>query len=900
MRPPQPAELLASSQAEQALFARRFPAYDTEGTAFQAVTSIAGQTSKKVATIALGSDIEKATLLGEISAVIQPAEQSRILVVTSEKAAPNMLHGDPAKVIKRIAPNHIVGTPYNHRQASLPPPDIIVVEEPKLDLALRSARFPLKQVGFVFYDLGDSLPSQATTKVFKDQVAGPQIALVTNSVDGERFSGTTADAIRRGSVNGIQPFTFRTILEQPFGTGKQAESTLHLEYEYNQQVVDATTQLVAQGKQVAVYCKDSRHAAILTALLQARSLSAAEVNTRRPLRENTEIIKQFTGREINVLVGMSMLEGGHGIFPEALVIACRTRDEPTMQRLLANCSAPNPSHPITTVLEFLPLTNGDRRRILSIRNALGETAIRQGCVIGGYVDVTPSASNMQTVTFSNELQTHLDELEGTLVSNATLAHTSKQRLEKRIAAVPALPGEMTRRDIARCLGVKQRRIDQAIEKASVAILEERLNPHGGRTDQFLTAESVRAVVALIAPNLPTAEPDELTPERLSRIIGRSRGFILRAMETQGLQGRPKWASDKNGCFRFLTTEQTSLLIHLHLTSAQEKQPIEVAEPTDIEMPTIAAYPEFANLPAKDSLSALNAIARENPLLNKEEQIMLLKRLEAGIYAQGLLDSSQPDKKELMVHGKPVLRSELEILASEGDAARKRFIRANIRLAFWAGKHVPLWPSRPYVEKVEAALETIIRIIPAYDYKLGSFSTFAVKSIGNDYVRLGSSILTEAGLRGLVRPIRDMTIAEQSLAARLGRPPSTKETADELDTSEERVLLLKHQYREALYPQSKDEVFPNGNPVLEIADKKEEYGPVLAKQMVHQLLQRCSGLLDQTQIEIIGSRFGLNGQKEQTNEQIAENLEIKVSQVGLEFRKAMTILREEAAELGFEP
>src|SRR5438034_10825594 len=68
---------------------------------------------------------------------------------------------------------------------------------------------------------------------------------------------------------------------------------------------------------------------------------------------------------------------------------------------------------------------------------------------------------------------------------------------------------------------------------------------------------------------------------------------------------------------------------------------------------------------------LHEISR-TPLLDAAQEVDLSRAIEAGLYAEHLLDEGEiPDG---------VKRSELKLLVIDGDRAKDLFIRANLRLA----------------------------------------------------------------------------------------------------------------------------------------------------------------------------------------------------------------------------
>src|SRR5213080_1404583 len=91
--------------------------------------------------------------------------------------------------------------------------------------------------------------------------------------------------------------------------------------------------------------------------------------------------------------------------------------------------------------------------------------------------------------------------------------------------------------------------------------------------------------------------------------------------------------------------------------------------------TISATREIEG---RDSVGMyLDEIAR-TPLLDAATEVELSKTIEAGLFAQALLDEGRVGRKK---GGAPKYASETELqwMVEEGERAMQRFINANLRL-----------------------------------------------------------------------------------------------------------------------------------------------------------------------------------------------------------------------------
>lgn len=104
------------------------------------------------------------------------------------------------------------------------------------------------------------------------------------------------------------------------------------------------------------------------------------------------------------------------------------------------------------------------------------------------------------------------------------------------------------------------------------------------------------------------------------------------------------------------------------------------------------------------------------LLTEEEEIDLAKKIEAGVYAQHLLDTDDSFTGQT--------RIDLEQVIKEGQEAKQRFIRSNIRLAISVARK-SLNGIAEVPDMVQDGIPGVIRAVEKFDYTKGyKFSTYA--------------------------------------------------------------------------------------------------------------------------------------------------------------------------------
>ncbi|WQD12323.1 MAG: sigma-70 factor domain-containing protein [Lawsonella clevelandensis] len=105
---------------------------------------------------------------------------------------------------------------------------------------------------------------------------------------------------------------------------------------------------------------------------------------------------------------------------------------------------------------------------------------------------------------------------------------------------------------------------------------------------------------------------------------------------------------------------------------------------------------------------LNAIGRR-PLLTAEEEVDLAKRIEAGIYAEHLLE-------EHPRYG-DARRGQLRMLVRDGELARQQLLEANLRLVVSSCETI----YRPWYALLDLIQEGnlgLIRAVDKFDYAKG--------------------------------------------------------------------------------------------------------------------------------------------------------------------------------------
>src|SRR5690606_16852377 len=124
----------------------------------------------------------------------------------------------------------------------------------------------------------------------------------------------------------------------------------------------------------------------------------------------------------------------------------------------------------------------------------------------------------------------------------------------------------------------------------------------------------------------------------------------------------------------------------------------------------------AQSPAADLVRVyLNGIGK-TALLNAADEVELAKRIEAGLYAQHLLDTRKRFGEKR--------KRDLAAVVRDGEAARRHLLEANLRLVVSLAKRYT-GRGMPLLDLIQEGNLGLIRAMEKFDYAKGfKFSTYA--------------------------------------------------------------------------------------------------------------------------------------------------------------------------------
>jgi len=304
---------------------------------------------------------------------------------------------------------------------------------------------------------------------------------------------------------------------------------------------------------------------------------------------------------------------------------------------------------------------------------------------------------------------------------------------------------------------------------------------------------------------------------------------------------------------------------------------------------MAAIRTKAETPDKDLVGAyLDAIGRTS-LLDAEQEVELSKAIEAGLYAERLLEEG------LVPDG--VSKDELSELVEAGLHAKQRFVEANLRLVVSLARKYPT-DSLPLIDLIQEGNLGLMRAVEKFDYRRGfKFSTYATwwirQAIGRGLSHTARAIRLPVHVEEELSRLRR---AERTLSRELGRDPSRDELAESLGIEPTHVdELLRWRRDPASLDASVDDAgeTPMGS-LLEDPDAVTPETEVLALDDLEGLDRLLERLPDR-EAEILRARFGLADGEPLSYAQIGARYGLSHNRVRQITDRSLRRLRQFAAE-----
>jgi RNA polymerase sigma factor (sigma-70 family) len=300
-----------------------------------------------------------------------------------------------------------------------------------------------------------------------------------------------------------------------------------------------------------------------------------------------------------------------------------------------------------------------------------------------------------------------------------------------------------------------------------------------------------------------------------------------------------------------------------------------------------ARPRQATRGGKDLVGLYLADVGRPAVLSKDDEIGLAQRIEAGAEAHRQLGGPAASKR--------AGRRELSRRVRDGDAARRAFVEANLRLVVAIAKRYRT-SGLSLLDLVQEGNFGLLRAVDKFEWRKGfKFSTYATwwirQAIQRGIANTARTIRLPVHAGNYVVGVRH---ARARLEAELQRSPTRSEVAAELDVPEHELAALMHC---AAAPVSLSEPLSD--------DRDGELGDLVADRSATSPVDAAVAALVPAEIakllewltprerEILTLRFGLEGGEPRTLEEVGQRFHVCRERIRQIQARAMTKLRHPA-------
>ncbi|WP_376810865.1 sigma-70 family RNA polymerase sigma factor [Catellatospora aurea] len=268
-----------------------------------------------------------------------------------------------------------------------------------------------------------------------------------------------------------------------------------------------------------------------------------------------------------------------------------------------------------------------------------------------------------------------------------------------------------------------------------------------------------------------------------------------------------------------------------------------------------------------------------PLLSAAEEVELAKMIEAGLYAEWLLarGAGHPAASPL----------DLARIVADGDQAKERFIRSNLRLvASVARRYTNI--DMDMVDLLQEGNIGLVRAVEKFDYRRGyKFSTYAVWWIRQAILRsMAAQNFTIQLPNHVMLQIQQMWQAERRLGA-AGDTPADAALAKMIGVTPERLGDLRKWSEHTLSLHTVEET----NPGLWQADSGSDPAEIVAAGLDRSMVRKMLDILDRRSRTLICLRYGLHDEVPRSAAEVGRHMGLSRQRVQQIEARALEKLRE---------
>jgi RNA polymerase sigma factor (sigma-70 family) len=289
---------------------------------------------------------------------------------------------------------------------------------------------------------------------------------------------------------------------------------------------------------------------------------------------------------------------------------------------------------------------------------------------------------------------------------------------------------------------------------------------------------------------------------------------------------------------------------------------------------------------------LHEISR-TPLLDAAREVDLSKAIEAGLYAEHLLETGEIRRG--------VSREELERVFEDGKRAKDLFIRANLRLVVSIARRY-VRSGMPMLDLIQEGNTGLVRAVEKFDYERGyKFSTYATwwvrQAISRAIAQQERTVRLPVHLVEDVNRMRNVT---RQLVRELGADPEPEQIAASLGVTVERVNELTRWAQDTVSldtPVGDDGDTNLGDLVADSdAPSPEE---IVLTALERQRIEGLLNHLDDRSAGIMRARYGLEDGREHSLTEVASRFSLSRERIRQLEIQALGRLRELARAEGLQ-
>ena len=289
---------------------------------------------------------------------------------------------------------------------------------------------------------------------------------------------------------------------------------------------------------------------------------------------------------------------------------------------------------------------------------------------------------------------------------------------------------------------------------------------------------------------------------------------------------------------------------------------------------------------------LHEISR-TPLLDAAREVELAKAIEAGLYAEHLLDEETIRDD--------VTPDELRRMVIVGERAKDLFIRANLRLVVSIARRY-VRSGMPMLDLIQEGNTGLVRAVEKFDYERGyKFSTYATWWIRQAISRaIAQQERTVRLPVHLVEDVNRMRNVARQLTRELGTEPEPEQIAVALGVPTDRVneLLRWSQDTVSLDTPVGDDGDTNLGDLVADNDSPSPEEIVLGA-LERQRIEGLLGHLDDRSAGIMRARYGLEDGREHSLTEVASRFSLSRERIRQLEIQALGRLRELARAEGLQ-